>query len=288
MKLNLQTAVKTVVNAVFGEWNGIQAFLYPTTLLYLVNSFSFLYWMSSIFTKDQHYLPLTLFMFVLLFVSFMIIKFYSFRGETVDSKDNRNDMTRFLIEFHRGLLLIIIVSAFLYLLYEFMSYFYGIQLPIKKIYAHFLQYISITLIVFYYIQSVWTRPYRKQGMSYPRAIRHVMVFARHNITSTLMFTAMLILMIVSSAKLFHLLIVTVISPVIDLIGGLMGFPIRPELMPVFGIGVLFYNIFLIVSIFIVSNLIYAPIVALFSILIQRFHPVKIREENAEIQASQET
>lgn len=274
MKLKLQMALKWLLHSVFGEWNGVQALLYPTTLIYLLNSFSFLYWMSGILTQDQHFLPISLFCLIFFFVSFIIIKFYSFRSETEDPRDHRNDMIRFLLELHKGLFLVLIVSAVLYLLYSFLSYFYSIQLPIKKIYAHFLQYISIVLIMFYYIQSVWTKPFRNKGMSYPRAIRHVMVFARHNIQATLKFTALIVLIVICSAKFFQVLIVFLISPAIDLLSGLIGFSLRPELLPVQGMAELFFNLWIIFSIFIISNLIYAPIIALFNILVKKLHPLK--------------
>lgn len=274
MKLSSRSAIKWLIHSIFGEWNGVQALLYPTTLIYLMNSYSFLYWMSGIFTQNQHYLPLSIFCLALFFVSFIIIKFYSFRAEKVSPNDQKNDLIRFLIELHKGLFLVIIVSGVLYLLYVFLNYFYSIQLPIKKIYAHFMQYISIALIMFYYIQSVWTRPFRKQGMSYPRAIRHVMVFARRNVYNTLSFSALLILIVISSAKLYHLLIVLLISPGLDLLSGLIGFPLRSEMLPADGMSGLMYNLLLLFSIFIVSNLIYAPIIALFNILVKRLHPVR--------------
>lgn len=274
MKLNLQTVLKWTLHSVFGEWNGVQALLYPTSLLYLLNSFSFLYWMSGVLTQDQHFLPLSLFCLIFFFVSFIIIKFYSFRSENEAPADHRNDMIRFLLELHKGIFLVLVVSAVLYLLYAFLNYFYSIQLPIKKIYAHFLQYISIALIMFYYIQSIWTKPFRNKGMSYPRAIRHVMVYARHNIQGTLMFSALLILIVISSAKIFQLLVVFLISPGIDLLSALIGFSLRPELLPVKGMAELFFNLWIIFSIFILSNLIYAPIIALFNILVRKLHPLK--------------
>ncbi|HRY83990.1 MAG TPA: hypothetical protein P5533_05085 [Candidatus Cloacimonadota bacterium] len=274
MKFSLQAAIRWVIQTLFGDWNGVQALLYPTTLIYLLNSFSFLYWMSGVFTQSQHFLPFSIFSLALLFVSFIVIKFYSFRAQSVSSQDHKNDMIRFLIELHKGLFLVIVVSGVLYLLYVFLNYFYSIQLPIKKIYAHFLQYISIVLIMFYYIQSVWTKPFRAKGMSYPRAIRHVMVFARHNLYATLTFSALLVLIVISSAKLYHLVIVMLISPCIDAVSSLLGFSLRPEMLPVSGMSELLYNLLLIFSIFMVSNLIYAPIIALFKLLIKRLHPLK--------------
>ncbi|HNX36753.1 MAG TPA: hypothetical protein PL124_00230 [Candidatus Cloacimonadota bacterium] len=264
----------------FGEWNGIQVFLFPSAIFYWLDSFSFLFWMYELLSRQLHLLPLTLFLLVVAFLGFLLIKYHGFMNPNNSIQRNRQDFIRFILELHKGLLTVLLIAMVVFVVKTFLSYFYQIELPIKRIYSHFFQYIAIALIFFYYIQSVWSKPYRDKGMSYPRAINQVICFARKNIKETLIFTGTIIMAVLASALIYVMLIKFVLSPVLDMAGKLVGITLRFELIQVDTSIDLAYDVFMIFSSFVLSNLFFYPIIALTSKMIHKLHPIKIKVKNA--------
>ncbi len=86
----------------FGAWNGIQVFVYPTLILYMLDSVSWFTGFSNLLTIKQYHLPLSLFLLILFYMGFLIVKFYSFSLERRDPDLRRKDLVRFLLNCTRG------------------------------------------------------------------------------------------------------------------------------------------------------------------------------------------
>lgn len=277
----LRLVSEGIIKIFFGAWNGIQVFVYPTLILYMLDSVSLVYWFSNLLTIKQYHLPLSLFLLILFYMGFLIVKFYSFSLERRDPDLRRKDLVRFLLELHKGLLLILFVAIMIFVLSSFLSYFYQIQVPQKRIYAHLFQYISLTLMMFYYIQSVWTKPFKNRRISYSRCIDYMIIFARKNIATVLKFTGFIALVIFSSVKLYHLMFTYAVNPAVSFVSSALGIDLRLKLIDAGSSIDIFYNVMMIVISFFISNLLFYPIVALGQYLINRFHPIKLKVANAE-------
>ncbi len=228
-------------------------------------------------------MPLSLFLLILFYMGFLIAKFYSFSLERRDPVLRRNDLVRFLLELHKGLLLILFVAIMVFVLSSFLSYFYQIQVPQKRIYAHLFQYISLTLMMFYYIQSVWTRPFKNRNISFSRCVDYMILYARKNVGTVLKFTGFIALVILSTVKLYHLLFTYAVNPLIDVVSSSWGIDLRLKLVDASSSFDDLYNMLMIVISFFISNLLFYPIVALGQYLINRFHPIKLKVPNAQTQ-----
>jgi hypothetical protein len=63
----LRLVSEGIIKIFFGAWNGIQVFVYPTLILYMLDSVSLVYWFSNLLTIKQYHLPLSLFLLILFY-----------------------------------------------------------------------------------------------------------------------------------------------------------------------------------------------------------------------------
>lgn len=269
----------------FGDWNGIQFLLFPTTIFLWLDSFSFLFWMYNLLANQIYQLPITLFFITGFFIFFLIIKYSSFLNEENNPKHNVRDMRRFIIELHHGLLMVLLIGMIVFVLKTFLAYFYQIELPIKRIYSHIFQFIGVAIAFFYYIQSLWTKPFRKKDVSYPRAINQVLIYARNNVAQTLIYTFQIILVTILTSYAYYLLISHLLTPGINLLETFSGIRLRIELIKVHGAFDLLIDIFLMFAAFLISNIVFYPVMRFSAKFLERLHPINKRTEtNAQPQS----
>lgn len=262
----------------FGDWNGIQFLLFPTTIFLWLDSFSFLFWMYNLLANQIYQLPITLFFITGFFIFFLIIKYSSFLNEENNPKHNVRDMRRFIIELHHGLLMVLLIGMIVFVLKTFLAYFYQIELPIKRIYSHIFQFIGVAIAFFYYIQSLWTKPFLKKDVSYPRAINQVLIYARNNVAQTLIYTFQIILVTILTSYAYYLLISHLLTPGINLLETFSGIRLRIELIKVHGAFDLLIDIFLMFAAFLISNIVFYPVMRFSAKFLERLHPINKRTE----------
>jgi hypothetical protein len=74
MKLKVLNLIREILNVLFGDYNGIQVFIAPVTLVYWIDSNSLITSATSLISFRIHYLPLLAFFTILAFVVFMLVK----------------------------------------------------------------------------------------------------------------------------------------------------------------------------------------------------------------------
>lgn len=108
-----------------GSFNGIQVFIFPVLLLNWLEALELVHVVTELLTFKIHYLPLTIFMFLAVYVLFIIAKYY------VSAPHTKAEFKHFIIEFHKYLLICLLCFAILFLLAIFLKYFYGILISEK-------------------------------------------------------------------------------------------------------------------------------------------------------------
>lgn len=259
-----------IIKLLFGDFNGVQAFVYPWTLLWWISGKSLLYTITGLLTNQRYLFPLTVFLILMMYMAFILVKNTSaiLSGERTVSQAERKSLAQMAVNAHKLLLIGLAVALLIYLLGSFLKYYYGLLLPLREIYQRMFQGFSIILIVAYTLKNAWTKHYREQGDSMDEAFAKV----RGEIVSTpgvyALHGAALCCLILIGCFIYNLLILNLIYTLAD------GFGIAPDLkmLPPFTILALLYDAFLLGIAFLLSNLLFSPIVILSMHFSARFLP----------------
>ncbi len=254
----------------FGDFNGIQVFLYPMTLFWWIDSDSFISAITGLLTIQRHLFPLCLFFLLLIYLAFLIVKNSSAifpEGRPVTGSD-RDSFLRMVIEVHKILLITIVSSALIYVVAAFLKYYYGILVPLKLIYPVVFRGFSILLILYYTLKNAWTETLREEGKSMETAFRAVredwdkrpLAYAGHALA--------LVLMIIIGSFLYNLIILNLLFPLV----GVHGPGLKVLLIPPENIGALLYDVFIFGVSLMLSNLLFSPLAKVIMHYSDRFNP----------------
>ncbi len=268
-----------MLKAMCAEYNGIQVFLYPVTLLYWISSTSILLPFTSLLTLRIHYLPLTFFGVLLIYVCFMVLKIYTclFPGPQKHHPKLKSEFYDLVIQLHLVLFVTVMILMVYYILSRFLSYFYSIDLPLKQGVMFLFRAFTVFLILYYYLKSMWLQPLRARKYSKKRCDILVTGWISKNIWAALKYTAMMSIVVFAAVKLYLLVIAYFITPVLSGLRHLLGLKLDIELIPISGIGSVFYNLFMLAAAFMLSNLLFYPIIVLSQKLNKSIHPMKIKQ-----------
>ncbi len=265
---------ESVVGVLFGEWNGIQIFLIPMTIFYLLDGLSVAHWISGLLTHRIHYLPLTIFLFLLLYVIFVILKRISFDFELNASIRGKRTILNFVIELHKQLIILVFMLVMVFMLSAFLKYFYNIHIHIRYIFLYITQVFCVMMIVYHYIMNMWLKYYLKAGYSRKRAWACLLIFMRKDLGIFIRYSISLVLIMILSVYLYRALILLIIAPGLDLITGTTGLKLQFHVSQYIAGSVVLGNVWVLFVAFLTSNLLFSPIVKILHNLIQSYHPLK--------------
>lgn len=273
----VSTLLRGLLKAMFSDYNGIQIFLYPGTIFYWISSSSIILALSTLLSVRVHYLPLTFWGVLLIYVAFMMMKIYTmvFDGP---HQMNRHLLSQYwdaVIRLHLRLFVTIIVVMIFFVFAEFMSYFYGIKIPLKQGIMLFFRLFTILLIIAYYIPSMWLKPYRQRNYSKHRSELLCFAWLKKNPLSGLKYSAMLFLIMLAAVRVYVLAVSFIYKPLLLAVYDLLGVNLQVELIPISHLGSVFYNLFMLAAAFMLSNLCFFPILLLAQYLANALHPIKL-------------
>ncbi len=258
----------------FGDFNGVQVFLYPMTLFYWIDTQSFLNASISLFTIQKYIMPLAVFLIVFIYVAFLVLKNYSalFSSQLPHPEAEKTSFNLRVIGLHKLLLLVMVVLGLIYLLAEFLKHFYGIALPLKIIYLVLARLLSVLLILGYSLHNSWTRPYRQQGMSIQKADVLLRKDYRENQGPYLLHAAAHFLLAFIFSAVYNLIVLNLFYWIFQIIG------VSPSLLFVSKSGYpsLFYNIWVLCAALMLSNLLFSPFVKLGVHISDKLHPQRFK------------
>jgi len=93
----------------------------------------------------------------------------------------------------------------------------------------------------------------------------------------LKYSAILVVLIVLAVRMYQIVIYYILSPLLVYLTTLSGLKLNIELLPVSGVGSVFYNVFMLFAAFMLSNLLFYPIIHLAQMLVTPLHPMRLKE-----------
>jgi len=278
MTLRAISVLNWIKSVLFGEWNGLQVFLVPTSMLFLIDDSSLHMWFLGLFSRQLFYIPLVLFILLLLFlINLIIMQSVSLESMNLKPKQRNKWLYGYILGIHELLLVILFSFMVLYVLTAFLKYFYAIQLPLRYLYLKIFQYMAIGLILYVYLRNYWLRLVLKTDHSLKRNSAMLMIYIRHNRRTFILHTLFVLGMVVLSVHVFKWVVYLFLDPLASSLTDLMGIPIRFTVVKVRTTIDLLYNLYMLFCAFIVSNLLYAPFVKLFHVLASHFRPQPLQK-----------
>ena len=141
----------------------------------------------------------------------------------------------------------------------------------------FFRAFTVLLILYYYFKSMWLGPLRARKYSQKRSTLLAIGWANKNPWAALKYSVMLFVVVFAAVKLYRVVIAYLITPVLSGLRHLLGLKLDIELIPISGIGSVLANIFMLAAAFMLSNLLFYPIIVLSQKLNNSMHPMKIKQ-----------
>jgi len=250
--------IKSLIQNLFGSFNGIQVFLYPGLMLYWLQSDRLIEVVSDLLGLNIHYFPLSIFLLLFLYMVFIVVKhMVMFPGETGTRMAKVGD---FIVDAHEKFLAVLICFALLFVFAGFFKYFYGISLPVKLIASWTARALGGLMILYYYLEDVWLSPWLRLGHGKPGSVTRTRVYARLHLRGFFAFNLFQVIMVILLARVYVNMLEFIYHPLLMLIGSATGIVI--ELNPV-SLGTnlaLFWNILLAGAAFLISNFFFIPLI----------------------------
>lgn len=270
----IHRALHLVFRLLFGDYTGVQVFLYPMTLFCWIDGLSFSFVITGLLTIQRHFFPLFIFILLFMYIAFLIIKNHSniLSDEHPNSPEEKRIFGRMVINVHLVLFVTLICFGILYVLATFLSYYYHIRIPLKLIYPEAFRFFSIMLILYFGTLNYWMQAYRKRNISLNHAQRLVRRDIKARPLPYALYAVFLCLFMVLGSYVYSYLVLNLIFPIT------LAFGFSPQLLliPVTNIPALLYDVLILGAAFMLSNLLFSPLSLLISHYASIFHPYNLR------------
>lgn len=263
------------MDLVFGSFNGVQVFLYPGLLLIWIESFSLVEVVSSLLTNQVHYIPICMFLILFIYMMFILLKNHSYLMNPIATRQHDAHLFReFAIDIHVKLMIVIISFMLMFVLVSFLKYFYGILLPIKRIFSMAVQILGTSLIMYYYVLHTWLQPLRSKGYSFNGSKLRVQVYARKHPVLFVRFTVFLIAVMVLASRIYTIVLPNFILPTLGIFSDIVDVHPHLSFYPLTSNLAVVYNVFILAAAFVVSNLFFIPLILPLRWLVRSLHPIQ--------------
>jgi hypothetical protein len=263
--------LEAVFKMLFCGFNGIQVFLAPLTMLYLVRSDTMLSSITSLLSFRIHFFPLIIFLIILFYMLFMLGKLRLFHHGRLSEYIDKT------VDLNLSILTIVLIALIFYAVTAFIAYFYGIRGALKPGLALLFKLFTSLLLFYHYALDVWAHPFHKRGYGSLRSYRALQVWVSHNKLLFIRFSLLMLAAVLASVRVFQLSLNFVILPVFEGIRHYLGLDFRLSFVSFNRIGDVFINLLVLVSVFFISNLIFYPIVYAVNHVLVKLNPIRIKE-----------
>lgn len=263
---------KLFFHYLFGSYNGIQVFLFPSLLVTWLETEYFVETIAGLFGMGLHFFPLFIFLLAGFFVLFIVLKNWFIYHSA--SSSTLSESASVIIGYHKLLLIALICYALLYVLAMFLKYFYGIKLPTTDIAALSARVLGIVSILYYYLINLWTLPWHKRGYSQKGARRRMLAFARLHPYSFWRFNLVQLFMVYLTSRVYINFTDYIYRPLFSYLGHKTGFYLSLKTLPLSSSFSLLINVIIIVAAFVISNFLFIPLVWLTKLSTATIHPVR--------------
>ncbi|MDD3103047.1 MAG: hypothetical protein PHY24_02410, partial [Candidatus Cloacimonetes bacterium] len=133
------------------------------------------------------------------------------------------------------------------------------------------------LILYYYLKSMWLKPLRERNYSQKKSTLLVTGWISRNVWAAVKYTGMMSMVVFAAVKLYLIIIAYFLTPALSGLKEFLGLKLEIELIPIDGISSILYNLFMLAAAFMLSNLLFYPIIVLSQKLNNSMHPMKIKQ-----------
>ncbi|MCD8479244.1 MAG: hypothetical protein LRZ88_02785 [Candidatus Cloacimonetes bacterium] len=264
------------LKAMFSDYNGIQVFLYPGTIFYWISNASIVLALSTLLSVRLHYLPLSFFgrLSDLYLLHNDEDIHHLFRATSGKPAFGLRVLGCCYPLAHQILCGAVGRDDF-FVFTEFMSYFYGIKIPLKHGIMLFFRLFTILLIIAYYIPAMWLKPYRKRRYGKKRSELLCYAWIIKNPLQAVKYSGMLFLVMLAAVRAYVIVIAYAYDPLLYALNDFLGVNLHVELLPITKLWTVVYNLFMLAVAFMLSNLCFFPIIKLAQLLADALHPIKL-------------
>ncbi|PKN73001.1 MAG: hypothetical protein CVU50_04390 [Candidatus Cloacimonetes bacterium HGW-Cloacimonetes-3] len=262
--------IRSMGESLFGGYNGVQIFLAPLTLLYLLQSNSMLSSITSLFSFRIHYFPLLIFLVTLIFVLFMLVKIRMLYP------GNMSEYIDKIVDLNISILAVVLIALIYYAISAFLGYFYGIKGILKPGLALLFKLFTTSLVLYHYSLFVWTKPLFKRGYKSTRASKALKAWGRSNKLLFAKYSLLIIVIVIASVRIYQFAMSYLLFPLLDGINQHWGVEMRFYLLPFNGISDVFINTLILSFAFLVANLFFYPIAFTINRILIKLNPLKTK------------
>lgn len=257
-----------IYTALCGDFNGIQVFWSPGTLLYILSSTGVLAALSSALSFRMHYMPLFIFLIVLAYVVFVAAKlklFYAnLPGAWLDE----------FIGLNISVLGLFLISLIIYAVSAFMLYFYGIDGTLKPVLLLLFKSYTAIIILYHYLLSLWMNPFYGRNYGRIRARKAFLAWLRKHVYIAVRYTILVMIMVLAAIKLYQIVISLVLMPFIEGLASSTGLNLQLNLQAFYSMNDIVINLGILILALLISNTVFYPLVYSVNKLAQWLLPIK--------------
>ncbi|MCK9310587.1 MAG: hypothetical protein PHH43_08945 [Candidatus Cloacimonetes bacterium] len=267
---SVKNVIRVILNIAFGSFSGMQAFMAPVTMLYLVRSDSILSVLTSLFSTHIHYFPLIIFLITLCFIIFMLIKLRLFHFGNIQEYVDQ------VIDINLSTLTFVIIALIFYAITAFVAYFYGISGALKPGLALLFKLFTSMLVFFHYIHYIWLQPFYQRQYGLKRSLQALHARIRNHKMGFMRFTTFMLVVIFATVRVYQLYMAYIIVPLLEGFKKYAGIDLRFRLLPFNRISDVFLNVLILFVVFIVSNILFSPAIFAIHRVFLSLNPIKVK------------
>lgn len=252
--MGMRIKLINMIKILFGEFNGVQVFLAPISLFYWIQSDTILAAGTSLLSFRIHYFPLLAFLIILCYTAFMVLKL------SLLHHGSRSEFWDSVIDLHVSVLALVLIALILYALSGFIAYFYGIRGTLKTTMYMLFKLFTASIILYHYFFHAWLLPYYKRGYGRKRSRLCLLAWLKKNRFSFVRHSGLLLVFAFAAVRIYQLAIHFIISPALEGFESFTGLDLRLKLYPFMHIDDIFANVGVILLAFVLSNLLFFPLV----------------------------
>ena len=271
-----ESTLRSFSGLLFGSFNGIQIFLYPSLLFYWLEGDSLVYSISDLIMSRLHFVPVIVFLLTFLYMVLILLKneYYLRQNHAHGSSSKKGEFSRFVVDIHAKLLVVLIIFMVLYVFTVFMKYFYGINVPLRLILSIALRLLGMLLIMYYFILHQWISVWRRRGHGISNCRTRLLAYIRANPGQFIRFTVLMMGIVVLFSKLYTLMLQYIYMPILAIIGDMLDIHPHLSMQPFSSVFAALYNVAVVAAAVLLSNLFFIPLVWLAGRMLDRLHPMR--------------
>jgi hypothetical protein len=179
--------INKLLYLLFGEWNGVQVFVVPTTFLFVLDQYSFVNWITSVLSMQRYFIPLMIYSVLLFSVIFLCTKVYvHWKSDKSPQKPGasvslwRDLMIPFFIKLNKWLLAFLVLIVLIFMFKSGFVFIYKKGFPIFIVLHWFVRIWAILMSLYIYQLLRIAIPIIKRGRSLYQAQRyfHLLIIKR--------------------------------------------------------------------------------------------------------------